>query len=59
MISLILTLALLGFVLYVITNFIPMAQPFKLLIYALAACGVVLFLMQRLGLTDLPVPHLR
>jgi Flp pilus assembly protein protease CpaA len=51
-------LALVGFVVYLITTYIPMAQPFKLIIYAIVAVCVILYLMNVLGIGDLPLPRL-
>ncbi len=59
MITLILTLALIGFVVYLITTYIPMAAPFKMIIYAIVAVCVILYLMSVFGIADLPLPRAR
>ena len=59
MLSLILTLALVGFIVYLITTYIPMPQIFKTGILVVVAILVIIWLMQVLGVGDLPVPHLR
>ncbi len=55
MITLILTLALIGFIVYLITTFIPMPRPFLLAIYAIVAIFVILYLMQIFGIQDIPL----
>ena len=59
MIQLILTLAIVGFLVYLIVNFIPMPQPFKMAIYGIVAVCLVLYLMAVFGIADVPMPHLR
>jgi hypothetical protein len=58
MISLILTIAAVGFIVYMIITYIPMADPFKKIIIALAAILIVLYLVQIFGF-DIPLPHRR
>lgn len=55
MITLILTIAIVGFLVYLITRFIPMPEPFKAVIYAIAAIVLILYLMRALGFHDLPL----
>jgi predicted membrane channel-forming protein YqfA (hemolysin III family) len=59
MIALILTLALLGLVVWLITTYIPMPAPFKTIIFIVAGICVVLYLMTAFGIVDLPIPRLR
>lgn len=59
MIGLILFIALLGLIVYLITTFIPMAQPFKTVIYVICAICLILFLMSAFGIVDVPVPRIR
>lgn len=56
MLSLIITLALIGFVTYLITTYIPMPQIFKTGILVIVALFVILWLIRILGISDLPVP---
>ena len=56
MISLILTLALVGFILWAVINYIPMPQPFRTGIVVLVVVLVVIYLVQLFGL-DLPLPR--
>lgn len=56
MISLIVTLGLIGFVTYLITTYIPMPSIFKTAIYAIVAVFVILWLINILGVHDMPVP---
>ena len=55
MISLVLTLALLGFVVYLVTTYIPMPPIFKTGILVLVAVLVILYLIRILGIADIPV----
>ena len=55
MISLILTLALVGFVVYLITTYVPMAQPFKTGIYVVVVVILILYLMRVFGIQDIPL----
>lgn len=55
MIMLILTLALLGFVVWLVTTYIPMPQPFKIGIYVIVVVVVIVYLMRVLGIQDIPV----
>ena len=57
MIGLILTLALIGLVLYLIETYIPMAAPIKLLIRVVIVVVVVLWLVRVLGIADVPIPR--
>jgi hypothetical protein len=59
MISLILTLALIGVVVWAITTYIPMPPVFKTAITIIAVVFVILYLMRVLGIGDIPVPRLR
>ena len=58
MISLIVLLALVGFLVYAVTTYIPMPEVFKFGIYALAAVCVIALLMRAFGFPDLPLPKL-
>lgn len=58
MIQLILLLAIVGFLVFLITTYIPMPQIFKTGILVLVAICVILYLLQVFGVGDLPVPHL-
>jgi len=58
MIGLILTLALCGLVVYLITTYIPMPPVFKTIIYVIVAVCLILYLVQILGIGDLPIPRL-
>lgn len=58
MIHLIIWIALVGLIVYLITAYIPMAQPFKMIIYAIAAIFVVLLVMSTFGISDPAIPYL-
>jgi len=55
MIALILTLALVGFILYLINTYIPMPQPFKIAIYVVVVVVLILYLMRVFGIQDIPL----
>lgn len=57
MIELILVLAICGFLVYLITTYIPMPQPFKLVIYVIVAVVLILYLMRVFGIADIPIPR--
>jgi hypothetical protein len=59
MIGLILTIALVGLVVYLITNFIPMPAPFKTIIYVIVVVFLIVWLVQILGVSDIPIHKLR
>lgn len=61
MIQVILTLALIGLIVYLIERFIPMSEPFKTGIRIVAGICVVFYLLNVFGLLayDIPVPRLR
>jgi hypothetical protein len=57
MIALLLTLVLLGVILWAVETYIPMAPPIKMLIRVVVVIFVVLWLVRLLGLVDLPLPQ--
>lgn len=59
LIATILTLAIIGFLVYMVTTYIPMPDPFRTIIYVITAVCVVLYLMQVFGVSDLPIPRVR
>ena len=59
MISLILTLALLGLIVYLVVTYIPMPAPFRQIIIVIAAVFLILYIMNVLGIVDVPVPRVR
>ncbi len=58
MLSLIFTVAIVGLIVYLITSLIPMAQPFKTVIYAIACLWLLMVVIRTFGL-DVPLrfPH--
>ena len=58
MISLILGLALVGFVVWLIVTYIPMADPIKKVIIVIVVVVMVLYVMRMLGIGDMPLPKL-
>ena len=59
LISLIIILAVVGFILYLITNYIPMSAPFKQVILVVVVIVLVLWLMQVFGIVGPNVPRFR
>lgn len=59
MIALILTIALAGLVVYLITTFIPMPPMFKNVIYIIAGICLLFYLLQAFGVADLELPKYR
>jgi len=57
MIILILSLALIGFLAYLITTYIPMPPPIRTAIIVIVVICMVLYLISVLGIADLPVPR--
>ena len=57
MITLIVTLAFFGFIVWLVTQ-IPMPPVFKTGIYGVAAFCVILYLLRAFGVGDIPVPRL-
>jgi O-antigen ligase len=57
LIGLILVLALVGFVVYLITTYIPMPPIFKTIIYVLVAVILIVYVMRALGIADIPLPR--
>lgn len=55
MITLILTLALVGFVVWAITTYIPMPPLFKTVIIVIVAVLLLLYVMRVLGIADIPL----
>ena len=64
MISLIVTLAIVGLIVWLVTAYIPMPEVFKKVIYVVAVVCVLLFVLRAFGILhstpihDVPVPQL-
>lgn len=59
MIGIILTIALVGLVVWLITTYIPMPAPFKNIIIVIVVILLILWLIQVFGFADMPVWHYR
>lgn len=59
MIMLVLVLALVGFLVYLVTTYIPMPAPFKTVMYVIVAVVLILYVMRVLGIGDIPIPQVR
>jgi len=59
LLSLLLVLAIIGFIVWLITTYIPMPQPIRVAIIAVAAIAVILTILRAFGVSDIPLPHLK
>ncbi len=61
MIGLIITLAIVGLLVYLIETFIPMAAPFKTVIRIIVVVCLILWLLRVFGVMnyDIPIPRVR
>ena len=59
MIQLVLTLALIGFIVYLVITYIPMPAPMRTAIIVIVVVLLIIYLMGVLGIGDIPVPRLR
>jgi hypothetical protein len=57
MLSLIVTIAIVGLIVYLITTLVPMPPPFKTIIYVIACLWLLMLVIQTFGL-DIPL-HIR
>jgi len=55
MITLILTLALVGFIVWLIITYIPMPDPFKKVIIVIVVIILILYVLNVLGIGDIPI----
>lgn len=59
MISLILSLAVVGFIVWLIVTYIPMPAPFKTVLLVIVAICLIIYLMGVFGIGDVPIPRVR
>lgn len=59
MISLIVSIALVGLLVWAVTFFIPMPEKFKQAIFVLAGVGLLLYCLRVFGIWNGPLPKLR
>jgi hypothetical protein len=57
MISLVLTLVLVGVALWLIEQYVPMSEPIKRLIYVVVIIALILYLFRAFGVGDIAVPR--
>ena len=55
MITLILFVALIGFLVWALTTYVPMPQPFKVGIIAIAVIVLILYVLRAFGFHDIPL----
>lgn len=59
LIELVLVLAIVGFVVYLITTYVPMPPAFKTAIVVIVIVVLVLYLLRVLGVPDIPIGRAR
>lgn len=55
MISLVITVVILGFALYMVETYVPMSPPLKMLLRFIVVLFVILILLQTFGVIRIPV----
>jgi hypothetical protein len=55
MISLLITLAIIGFIVYLIVTYIPMPEPFKQVIIVIVVICLLAYVLRVLGFVDIPL----
>jgi uncharacterized membrane protein len=55
MISLLIVLVVAGVVMYLIENYIPMAEPFRVVIRIVVVLLLILYLLRTFGIVDIPL----
>ncbi len=58
LIELIVLVAVIGFIVYIVTTYVPMPEMFKKAIWVICAIVVILFLLKAIGFTDVKIPHI-
>lgn len=59
LIELILTLALVGFILWLVLTYIPMPAPFKNVLVVVVVILLIYYLLRVFGIGDIPLPRAR
>jgi hypothetical protein len=59
MIGVILTLVVIGVLLWLVETYVPMSPPIVLVIRIVVVIAIVIWIAQLFGLVDTPVPRLR
>lgn len=55
MIELIIVIAVVGFLVWLVSTYVKMPDPFKYAIYFVAAIGLLFFIMRAFGIADIPL----
>lgn len=55
LLTLVLTIAIIGLIVYLITTYIPMPPIFVTIIYVVVAICLIVMLMRILGVADIPI----
>lgn len=59
MISVLLTLVVVGFLVWLLVTYVPLPTPIKTVAIVFVVICLILWLMSIFGIMDIPVPHLR
>lgn len=59
LIELVLVLAIVGFLVWMVTTYVPMPDPFKKAIIVIVVIVLVLYVLRILGVGDIPLTHAR
>jgi len=59
LIELVLTLAVIGFITWLLTTYVPMAQPIRVAILVLVVVVVIFIIMRAFGIGDIPLPRVK
>ena len=59
MIEVLIVLIIVGVVLYLVENYIPMADPIKVVIRVIVVLMLCIYLLRAFGIVDVPTPRLR
>lgn len=55
MITLILVVAFVGFLVWALTTYVPMPEPFKYAVIVIAVIALILYVMSAFGIADIPL----
>jgi len=59
MITVFVTLVIVGLCLYLVETYVPLAQPIRMIIRVVVVLMVVLWLLQIFGIVDIPIRRVR
>jgi len=59
LIELVLTIAVVGFIVWLVITYIPMPQPIRMAIIVLVVVVVIFIILRAFGIGDIPLPRAR